>query len=740
MIELLSPVGNEEMLYQAVHNGADAVYLAGTNYGARKFSNNFTNDELVSVIKYCHLYGVKVYITVNTIIYEKEIDDFINYIEFIYKNGVDALIIQDIGMINLIRNRFSNLELHASTQCHIHNEESMLFYKNMGVKRVVLARELSLDQIKGFKCDIDKEIFIHGALCVSYSGCCLFSSLNGGRSGNRGECVGSCRLPYSLYKDNKKIALESKYLLSTKELNTLDSMDKILDSNIKSLKIEGRMKSPYYVGLVTKLYRSLIDKYYNNEDLKLSSEDIVNLKKIYNRKFTSGYLMDNLDIMNIDSSNHQGIEIGKIIKVNKKYITIKLSNELNQGDAIRFKESDKGMFVNKLFDSKLYLKNSIDRNNICVVENKLNIKTKDIVLKTIDIKLEDKLKKYDLKKINIDFKIILKIGCNMILSVFDGVNYIEEVGSLVDKAIKREVTDGDIENSLSKLGNTPFKLNNLTIIKDDNIFVSLKDINVLRRGVIDKLINKREQLDRDIVIKDIKDNYNYQMASKCCLNVLVRNEEQLKCCLDNEVDSIYVTDYSLYCKYQSFSNIYYRTPRTGLGYKSFKNKNLLVGDTGAIIRYGVNNNLVSDYYLNVVNSYSIKYLLSNNVKRVTLSVELNDNEIRDILLKTKFPVELIIYGRLELMVTKYCPLKKCLNNCSICKNDNSKYCFEDKSNKKYPIVHENCITHIMHHSNINKIDNIKNYKDMGVCYYRLELFDENYETLEKYIKEVKSML
>ena len=204
-VELLSPAGNMKCLKYAIANGADAVYISGKNFGARKYAENFTKEEIKEAIKYAHIYQVKIYITINTLIEESEKEDFLNYVKYIHENNVDAVIMQDIGMIKLVHEIFPNLEIHASTQTHCHNEETIKFLKSLGVSRVVLAREMTIEQIKSIKTDIEKEVFIHGALCVSYSGQCLASSMILNRSGNKGECAGICRLPFDLYKENEKL-------------------------------------------------------------------------------------------------------------------------------------------------------------------------------------------------------------------------------------------------------------------------------------------------------------------------------------------------------------------------------------------------------------------------------------------------------------------------------------------------------------------------------------------------------
>ena len=740
-VELLSPVGNIEMLYYAIHNGADAVYLSGKNYGARKFSNNFTNEELESAIKYSHLYNVLVYVTVNTLIYEYEIESFLKYIEFLYKSGVDAVIMQDIGMIKLVREKFPNLEIHASTQCHTTNEETVKLFKELGCTRVVMAREVSLDTINKINVPIEKEIFVYGALCVCYSGCCLFSSLNGGRSGNRGECVGSCRLPYKLLKNNKQVSLKDKYLLSTKDLNTLPRLEEILKSNVDSLKIEGRMKSPYYVGYITRLYRTLIDKYYNHEPLILTNKEIENMKQLFNREFTEGYLLGKQDITNIKSPNHIGIPIGKVIKTTKDKIYINLTHDIAQEDGIRFKSANKGMIINKLYTKNNLLTNKVLKGNICLVDNKLNIKSPDIVLRTISTSLNHELKNYQKKQISVTLKATLKISKPLSVTISDGTNTITEIGDTIELAQKHEVTYDNIKTSLTKLGSTPFICKDIQIIKDDNIFINLKSLNEIRRNLTEKLIHLRENKKTPISIfnNNTQNNFIYPSHQELKLNVLVRNEEQRKACLDNCVDNIYITDYNLYEKYKDLSNIYYKVPRVNDNYQKFANAKLLVSEMGSVIKYRSNNYLIGDYSLNVTNSQTIKKLNQLGLRRVTLSPELTKDNIVDIM-NANYNVELIIYGRIELMIMKYCPLKKCLNYCKYCQNSHDKFALEDKFGNKYPLLRKNCYTTIMHSKTLNIIDTIASYKKIGITNYRLELFDEDYKKVKNLILKVKNML
>lgn len=729
MKELLSPAGNIECLKSAINNGADAVYLGGKSFGARAYAGNFNKEELLEAINYAHLYGVKIYVTVNTIIYNNEIEEFLDYIKYLYQIGVDALIMQDIGMISLVRKKFPNIDIHASTQIHNHNNEGIKLLKDLGVTRVVLDREMSLEDIEKINVDIEKEVFIHGALCNSYSGCCLFSSMNGGRSGNRGECTQPCRLPYKLIKNGKYIDTSNKYLLSTKELNTTKNFDKLMESDIVSFKIEGRMKSPSYVGYVTRIYRKLIDNYKNNSKQIVNQKEENNLKILFNRNFTSGYLFSD-KVMNTFTSNHQGLEIGKVLEITPKKIKIKLYNDLYQEDGIRFKNSNLGMIVNFIYNEKNLLINKASTGDIIYLDNKINLKDKDTLIKTSSNYLDKEILSVEEKKILININVLLKDNyLEISFSDIDGNIVKDKVP--VDIPLNRSTTNNEIIEKLSKLGNTPFAINNINIDINKDIFVNMKDLNNIRRLLVDKLIIERTKVKREIIINNIKLDYKENKDYNYEISILARTKDQVKASIDMDVDRIYV-DEDLYSIYKDNNKVYLRLPRVVNEY-NYNSKNILATELGAINKYKNSDiNLISDYYLNVVNNHSIKFLLDHNVKRVTLSPEINYNHLEEYI---KDKVELLVYGKVELMLTKSCPIKE-VNICPCNKEDI--YYLEDINNNKYRILHSNCLTHIMHYKKIDYLDKIDYYKSIGIKSFRLELLDEDYNETIKLINNIKN--
>lgn len=729
MKELLVPVGNMDSLKAAVMNGADAIYLGGKRFGARAFAGNFNDEEMILAIHFAHLYGVKIYVTVNTVVFESELEDVYNYCLFLHKTGVDALIVQDLGLMSLLKRRLPNLEIHASTQVHNVSESGLRILEDLNVKRVVFAREHSLATIDSYKTSMEKEIFIHGALCVSYSGECLFSSVLLGRSGNRGECAQVCRLPYKLLENDEFIKTDSKYLLSTKELKTVSKFKEIMDSSVKSLKIEGRMKSPEYVACVTRLYRNLIDYYYGKDDLRISEYE-EDLKVIFNRQYTYGYLFNatNDEIINIHTSNHVGVHLGKVFKVTSKYIYIKLDFQLNQGDGIRINETNDGMIVNFLYDESLKLTNVC--KNIAVIDKKIKASVGDSVNKTSDITIINKYRELPVRKVDIDVTFTHSGNCAT-LEITDGINVVKKEADIVFPSKNISIKKEDIIKQLSKLGNTPFKIANISVGEFESKFINIKDLNAIRRNAVEELIFIRENSKKEVIQrKDNEEMHKNSLEEKLTLSVLVRDEEQLLKCL-TYFDRIYVIDRNLYNLYKDNPKIYYRGSRI---YEKTNIKNTLATELGEIY----DGAKISDYFLNITNHETLDYL-SKYVDINTLSIELEDDNIERIMKHNNYNVEMLLYSTFELMITKYCPVNKVANKDTVCtKCMKNEYKLVDRNGSKYPIKTDvlNHLTHILDSKVTNNLEKLKYYYNLGIRNFRIELNSEDSKEIDDIIKNL----
>ena len=715
--ELLAPAGDLDCLKQAVANGADAVYCACENFGARKFAKNFTKDEMIYAIKLCHLYGVKIYVTMNTLVKDNEVIDFLNQVEFLYTNGVDAILIQDFGMFMLVRNKYPNLDLHISTQGNISSKDTCEFFYNLGAKRVVFSREMSLKEIESIKVPIEKEVFIHGALCSSYSGCCLMSSRIGGRSANRGECAGACRLPYTLEK-NDQIIKDKQYLLSLKELNTSYHFKELLDSSITSFKIEGRMKSPEYVGFVTRMYRKLIDNRAEHVDLDFENDE---LKTIYNRGFTDGYLFESNDIVNREYPNHIGLEIGKVIEVNPEKIKIKLDKDLNQGDGIRFLKNGTGFIVNYLYDENGQLTNSALEGDICFVDNKVNLTGLDRVSKTQDVKLMKELSNLPPRLIPVTFLFTAHQGQPIKLEVNDGERVITVTGINAEQATTSPTTDDRIREQIEKLGDTPFISKSTVVDVEFNSFIPIQDINDLRRRAIHDLIEARMNIKKETPIN----NYVLDLPNtdkEVGISVSAFTKEEVDYLSTRPVNRCYIANPKEYKDTMS-SRVYYKLPRCSRNPLQLVKVRNLVGD---YFNYTDLDNLVGDYTLNVTNIYSAYYLFKSGLNVVTPSVELTSNEIIELInnyINTfkQYPrFEVLVHGRVENMIIKG-------NILDIVAND-YKYFLVDKDERKFPVYFDGENTHVLDYKNIEGIDT-KTLKDYVVLRY--DFYDESDKEIKR---------
>lgn len=718
--ELLAPAGSYESLVAAINAGCDAVYLSGYMFGARQFAPNFSRDELIKAIETCHIYGVKVYVTVNTLIYEEEVNTFLEYIDFLHKNNVDAVIIQDLGMIDLVRQTYPNLEIHASTQMHIHNLEGVKLCEELGLKRVVLARETDIKTITNIKknVNIELEVFIHGALCVSYSGQCLMSSLIGGRSGNRGACAGTCRLPYKLLDENNNRLNKNDYLLSMKDLCSLENISGLIESGIDSFKIEGRMKRPEYVYLVVSLYRAAIDSYFKNGKVIIDEEKLKDLRKVFNREFTKGFLFneDNSNITNDYRPNHLGVNIGNVVSVKNKYVTIKLIDELNIGDGIRIVDSDIGCTVINMYKDKKKVERA-NKGDLISIKIDGNVKSNSLVVKTTDINqlknLKDKITNID-KKIIIDGNINLLKNKKIALEFNDGINKVEVTGGLVLDAVNAPLSEENIIKQISKLGGTPFKLNNLSINKDNNIFVNNKDLNEVRRKAIELLTRKRLYSNNYL-----KKEYKRVVPSfehKEEINILLENSDCYESIKNLKVNNIYTEDIKL-LEQTKDNRLVLKLPRVMNKFSGY-NYPIMVGELGSL---KLKNIYATDFSLNVTNSFTVAFLHSLGVKKVTLSYELNFDNIKRIIdnYKERYHnnpnLEVIVYGLEEMMVSKF-SLNKKYNKC--------KLKLVDRYKKIYPVLEKNNLMYI-YNSKKRNIKDVDIYFNMGINSIRYNLFDKD---------------
>lgn len=689
-IELLSPAGDMDCLMAAIEAGCDAVYLGGTLFGARAFANNFSEEELINAINYCHMYGVKVYVTTNILIYEHEVSNFLRYVEFLHKNNVDAIIVQDLGMLDLVHKTFPNLEIHASTQMHIHNLDGVLMAKKLGVKRVVLARETPIQVVSKIKksVDMDLEIFAHGALCVSYSGQCLFSSLIGSRSGNRGSCVGSCRLPYKIVDENNVCKNIGDYPLSMKDLNTLYDVGDLIDAGVTSLKIEGRMKSPMYVYTVTKLYRMAIDSYYNDGKVKIDDRELNNLKRIFNREFTKGYLFNESieNIINDKRPNHQGVPIGQVIYSDNFTIKVKLYDKVHINDGIRIllDEEDYGLILNEFYLNNKLVKEACKGDIISFKVNK-KIKVNSTVLLTRDsiltTEINNEIKKKK-RKVKLSCEVVLLLGEHIKISFSDGVNFISVTGPLVEASINNPTDNDVIREKILKLGDTVYEIDKLNIKMDNDVFIPLKIFNELRHKAIDLITEKR--LYKSNFVKREYDIIVPNFEKLICRSILTDNTKNI----DGDYDIIYSENY--------LDNAIIKVPKVINSYDKYDgDREYLIGEIGGFNKL---KNISCDYSFNVTNSYTVALLHSLGAKRITLSYELNQKQIKNIidayyLRYKKHPsLEVVVYGNREVMCLKT-NLNKIYNN--------EKLFLIDKYNNKFKIRSKDDIAYIYEYKILN---------------------------------------
>ena len=724
MSELLAPAGSMEALITAIHNGADAIYLGMNRFGARAYANNFTIDELKEAIKFAHLRNVKIYVTMNTIVFDYELNDAYQQIDDLYNAGVDGLIIQDLAIFTYVTEHYPNLEAHCSTQMGLDDLDGTLLFKELGASRVVLSREVPQEELVKIRKEskIPMEIFVHGALCVSYSGNCLLSGLIGYRSGNRGRCVGACRKPYSLVNLTEDKVIDKSYILSMRDLNTVSHIDDLRFAD--SLKIEGRMKEPSYVANVIHTYRDALDN-------KATKEEIESLSKTFHRGFTKGYIFneDKKNITNVLRPNHVGEEIGYISKkVNRGYV-ITTFKEISQGDIIRIdhNNTDISLSLVKIEDLNGNLVNRANKNFVIRIKEEASIGDK--VYRTKDLNYEAMLMKNsqnEFRKFPLDISIYGSVNEPLVVNAsYEDVHISFETEYICQEALKNPIKEEEAYNQISKLNDTIYYLNDFNFYAE-NCFIPVKVLNEIRRNVVLKINEERTIINRTKKLDDIKYEKVNENPEGLNLAVYCTTIEQYEACKNEGIETIY------------FDNVIRRNQNK---YKDMKDLELLVGGYGGIHHYMKTNKFITDFSLNVTNWKSVYELTKLGAKRVTLSHEINLNSINDLVndyLKNTgaYPnLEMIVYGKADMMFTKYCPLKV-YGQCGICKKN--KYELRDEFGN-FPIIsHNDCTTSILNGKNLNLIDELENIKHVNT--FRINLTTESYEESINIIKMFKDKM
>lgn len=795
--ELLSPVGDFECLKAAVQNGANSVYLGASSFNARARATNFGNEELLEAIKYAKLRNVSVHLTLNTLIKNEEFENAVNLAIDAYNLGVDAIIVQDLGLATYLLKNYPEIPLHASTQMTAHNLDSVHQLENFGFSRVVLSRELSITEIEYIRKNTktELEVFIHGALCISYSGQCLLSSMIGGRSGNRGLCAQPCRLPYELVENNNK-TIDKGYLMSPRDNCALEFLPELIKLGIDSFKIEGRMKTPYYVGVVTRIYRKYIDLVLeninlDNETLKAMIRKELSIKnpdtgltdkeeltQVFNRGgFSTGHFKPspNKELIFKDKPNNMGFYLGTIshINENKGHLKLKLENTLSIGDKISI--NNESYTVSELMiDNKNY--ETLEKGNTVKIgrmKGKISVGSKVYKIETAKLNKsisptfkEDK----NFRKIKLNGEIIIKKNTPISFNVwseegfYKGLSFSVTSSIIPEEALNRPISKEKILQQLTKTGSTEFEFENINIILDDRSFISkISILNDLRRTALEGLEKtvikehthniKNTQINitaPSSISQNNVNTFNNSLSISLLLNII---NENIDYSVLQNIDKLYIPlKYFINCesKIKELCNIFpvfvymphVLKDTTKIDFnkivKEFNIKGFVISHISQAQKLNTFNlELIGNFNLNIYNNISVDKLHNLNLSTITVSPELDKFTTNEVQNLSPLNTEIIVYGKLPVMTNNYCYLgksNKCYKECDRKCMNNNKYSLKDRMNFEFRIVPDNMQT----------ITTIYNSKTLSVkpqefiaTNVRIDILDENINEIQNIINTVK---
>ncbi|MGI6065526.1 MAG: DUF3656 domain-containing U32 family peptidase [Bacillota bacterium] len=776
--ELLAPAGSFDALVAAVENGADAVYLGGKSFSARASASNFDQEQMKQAVKYAHLRNVKIYVTVNILIDNAELKSVMEYVKELYDLGVDGIIVQDIGLAYLVRTVFPHMDVHASTQMTVHNAEGVRFLEKMGIDRVVLARELSLKDIIAIKgsAKAELEVFGHGALCISYSGQCLMSSLIGGRSGNRGKCAQPCRMEYTLVDEKgRNISGEEtgKHLLSPRDLNSLELLPQLSDTGVNSLKLEGRMKRPEYVATVVRIYREVLDRLKADPDnFFVSQEEKKEIAQIFNRDFTTGYLLGHpgRDLMSYKRPNNRGIKLGRIEKVKGKTASVKLEENLAVGDGVEIwvtKGGRQGFVINEIFRDGVKIAEA-EPGDVVTINVTGYPKTGDRVFKTNDAKLMERAQEsfmHPERRIALNIRVRAREGEPITLEGWDDEGNKSLISSQyrVEKARKHPTQQADILKQLNRLGETSFKLGEVEFDIDEGMMLPASELNTLRRSLVESIEKLRLQkyyhpvVKSFVIEKQLKELFKTgeRKTWRPRISARVSGFEEAQAALEAGVDILYVggevfkPDTGL--NFQQLQEIVGKGEKSGcqvvyaiprIFHESQKEiihqmlnlardvgvHALMTGNVGGIQAakdFFWGKLLFGDFGLNIFNNAALRVMKLEGMAQVTLSPEMTFEQIAD-MKSDGLELECIVHGALPMMISEYCAVgavfggKRTGASCGRSCHTGS-FGLKDRMNYVFPVeLDQFCRMHIFNPKELCLLEHLDKFFDSGVGVVRIE--------------------
>ncbi|MBB6690491.1 U32 family peptidase [Cohnella xylanilytica] len=801
-IELLAPAGDWECMKAAVANGADAIFFGVEKFNARARANNFKMEELPEIMRFLHRYGVKGFLTFNILVFEDELRDARVLVDACIEAGVDAVIVQDLGLVKMIREMSPDFPIHGSTQMTITSPEAVEFTKPFGLERVVLGRENNLKQIKkiGEQAKLPMEVFVHGALCVSYSGQCLTSEVWGGRSANRGECAQACRLPYDLMVDGvQKPMGDIAYLLSPKDLAALDLMPELIEAGVTSFKIEGRLKSPEYVANVVSKYRRAIDKYFEGDESEPSAEEVRELQQSFSRGFTHGFLegTNNKKLVDGTFPKSRGVYLGRVEKILRDGVVCTIEAPLKRGDGLVFDAGDptkkeEGGRVYDVRRSGTKLEGEVpEGERIEIVMGRSDVDLTrlhegDRIWKTSDPALDKRLRStFETEKPYRTFPVAVTVEgregapLRTIWTDLDkGSTVVAQSEMPLERAEKRPLGREVLEEQLGRLGGTLYRLEQLTVSLEGEVIVPKSELNRIRRDAAERLEAMRELPPKytrlqgaGALAPKVSFKADPEPVTSPRLTALCRTLEQVKAAVRTDAAMIYADfefikqfpDAIAVCR-EAGKPIALATPRIHMPGENGYHRNILnlkpdavlVRNTGALYYYlreraekpGEKHPLlIGDFSLNVSNHKTVELFREAGLDWVTPSYDLNIQQMVDMLrMADTSRLEIVIHQHLPMFHTEHCVYCTFLSEGTDYTNcgrpcEEHRASLQDRIGMSHPVrVDEGCRNTVYNAIEQSGAEYLSEFKELGVPSYRVEFLEENAEKVQEVLSLYRSAL